>query len=62
MALEKKRGVERERSMRQARALAAQGRGADTKVAHVAPGEIVLPKALQTPEVRQDIPMVFKMP
>lgn len=51
VALEKKRGLERQRGMRQARALAAQGRGDDTEVAHVAPGEIVLPKVLQTPEV-----------
>ncbi len=49
--LEKKRAAERERQVRKARALAAQGRGNDTEVAHVAPGEIVLPKALQTPEV-----------
>jgi hypothetical protein len=32
-------------------ALAAMGRGGDTEVAHVALGEIVLPTALQTPDV-----------
>ena len=32
----------------QARAMALQGRGGDTEVAHVTVGEIVLPKALQT--------------
>ncbi len=32
----------------QARAMALQGRGGDTEIAHVTVGEIVLPKALQT--------------
>ena len=50
-AREKKRMAERGRLIRKARDLAAQGRGTDTEVAHVAPGEIVLPKAMQTPEV-----------
>jgi hypothetical protein len=35
---------------RQVRQLAAQGRGEDTEVAHVARGELVVPQALQTPE------------
>lgn len=35
----------------QSRIIALQGRGGDTEVAHVTPGEIVLPKSLQTPEV-----------
>jgi len=35
----------------QARLLAAQGRGGDTEVAHVTPGELVLPPDLQTPEL-----------
>jgi len=35
----------------QSRVLALQGRNGDTEIAHVTPGEIVLPKALQTPAV-----------
>jgi hypothetical protein len=35
----------------QSRVLALQGRNGDTEVAHVTPGEIVLPEALQTPAV-----------
>ena len=35
------------------RLLALQGRGPDTEVAHVAPGEVVIPRALQTPELMQ---------
>jgi hypothetical protein len=35
----------------QAQALALQGRGGDTALAHVTPGELVIPKRLQTPEV-----------
>lgn len=35
----------------QARILALQGRGGDTELAHVTPGEMVLPAPLQTPEV-----------
>ncbi len=35
----------------QGQVLALQGRGQDTRVAHVTPGEIVIPKRLQTPEV-----------
>ncbi len=31
--------------------LSALGRGGDSEIAHVTPGEIVLPQALQTPEV-----------
>jgi hypothetical protein len=48
----KKRLIERGRQMRQARELAARGRGSDTEVAHVARGEYVIPEAMQTPEVR----------
>jgi len=50
-ALEKKRNTERRAAYRKAAELAAQGRGGDTEVAHVTPGEIVLPEALQTPAV-----------
>jgi hypothetical protein len=35
----------------QAQVLALQGRGGDTKIAHVTPGEIVIPRRLQTPEL-----------
>ncbi|MBX7199222.1 MAG: hypothetical protein K1X51_07570 [Rhodospirillaceae bacterium] len=35
----------------EARILALQGRGSDTEVAHVARGEMVVPQALQNPEV-----------
>jgi hypothetical protein len=48
-ALEKKRLAERRRQKRQAEKLAAQGRGEDTEIAHLAPGEFVVPEALQTP-------------
>ena len=48
-ALEKERTATAAR--RQARELAAQGRGEDTEVAHVALGELVIPRALQSPEV-----------
>jgi len=34
----------------QAHALALQGRGGDTRIAHVTPGEVVVPKRLQNPE------------
>ncbi len=51
VALEKKRLAERRRQKHQAEELAAQGRGGDTEIAHVTPGEIVLPDALQTPAV-----------
>ena len=47
----KKRFAKREHQKRQAEKLAAQGRGGDTEIAHVTPGEIVLPDALQTPAV-----------
>lgn len=47
----KKSIAEYKRQLRQARELAAQGRGSDTEIAHVTPGEIVLPEALQTPAV-----------
>ncbi|MBY0509439.1 MAG: hypothetical protein K2P94_04735 [Rhodospirillaceae bacterium] len=51
IALAKKRMAEHRRRLRQAQELAAQGRGEDTEVAHVARGEYVIPQALQTPEV-----------
>jgi hypothetical protein len=35
----------------QARLLALQGRGEDTEIAHVTPGEVVIPRALQRPDV-----------
>ena len=38
------------RLVQQARQLAAQGRGNDTEVAHVARSELVVPRELQTPE------------
>ena len=37
-------------SQLQSEVLALQGRGGDTKVVHVTPGEIVIPRHLQTPE------------
>ena len=44
--------IKRQRDRRrQAEELAAQGRGEDTEIAHVARGEIVVPEALQSPEV-----------
>ncbi len=44
--------IKRHRDLRrQASELAAQGRGEDTEIAHVALGEIVVPEALQTPEL-----------
>jgi len=46
--LEIKRARERKR---QAAQLAAQGRGDDTEIVHVARGEFVVPQALQTPEL-----------
>lgn len=36
---------------RQAQQLAGEGRGEDTEIAHVAPGEVVIPMRLQTAEV-----------
>lgn len=45
----KKHLVERGLKMRKARELAAQGRGNDTEVAHVALGEIVLPRRFRHP-------------
>ena len=35
----------------QAQVLALQGRGGDTEVAHVTPGEVVIPKRMRTPEL-----------
>ncbi len=44
--------IKRQRERRrQAEDLAAQGRGEDTEIAHVARGEIVIPAALQTAEL-----------
>jgi hypothetical protein len=37
--------------MRQAQQLAAEGRGGDTEIAHVARGELVIPRQLQNPDV-----------
>ena len=37
----------------QAEVLALQGRGGDTKMAHLTPGEIVVPRAMQTPQFLQ---------
>ena len=39
----------------QAKMLALQGRGGDTEVAHLTPGEMVLPRSLQTPELMKQI-------
>ena len=50
-ARERKSAAANRRQIRQARDLAAQGRGSDTEVAQVARGEIVLPRGLQTPTV-----------
>jgi len=44
--------IKRHRALRrQAAQLSAQGRGEDTEIAHVARGEFVIPRALQTPEL-----------
>lgn len=51
VAIERKRAAERRRKVHQVRELAAQGRGSDTEVAHVARGELVVPRQLQNPEV-----------
>lgn len=51
VAFMKNRVAERRRQMQQVRELAAQGRGEDTEIAHVARGEFVVPEAMQTPEV-----------
>jgi|GEM_PF-5907422 len=40
-----------------AKFLALQGRGADTEIAHVAPGEVVVPRELLTPELVELIAM-----
>lgn len=53
-AREKEIRRRRERQ-RQADELAAQGRGEDTEIAHVARGELVIPAALQTPELMEVI-------
>jgi hypothetical protein len=39
----------------QARLLALQGRGGDTEIAHVTPGEVVIPRSLQTPQLMRQI-------
>ena len=39
----------------QGEVLALQGRGGDTKIAHLTPGEIVIPKRLQTPEFMRGV-------
>ncbi len=43
---------------RMAENLAAEGRGSDTEVAHVTPGEMVIPRVFQTPEVMAAIAKV----
>ena len=53
-ALTMRQAVERAKEInakhaRLARELAAKGRGDDTEVAHVARGELVVPRALQSP-------------
>ncbi len=50
--LEIKRRKERQR---QAEELAAQGRGEDTEIAHVARGELVIPAVMQTAELMEII-------
>jgi hypothetical protein len=37
----------------QAQVLALQGRGGDTQIAHVAPGEVVIPRSLMTPALME---------
>jgi cellobiose-specific phosphotransferase system component IIA len=39
----------------QAQLLALQGRGGDTEIAHLTPGEVVLPRSLQTPALMKQI-------
>ncbi|MDX2143014.1 MAG: hypothetical protein SFV19_06645 [Rhodospirillaceae bacterium] len=39
----------------QAKLLALQGRGGDTEIAHVTPGEVVIPRNLQTPAVMRTL-------
>ncbi len=50
-ARERKRVAEQRRLAQEAREPAAQGRGGDTEIAHVTRGELVVPRALQNPEV-----------
>ncbi len=53
--------IKRQRELRRKAAeLAAQGRGEDTEIAHVARGEIVVPEALQTPEFLNAVRRVAK--
>jgi hypothetical protein len=50
--IELKREAHRRRlAQRNAQQLAEQGRGEDTEIAHVTPGEVVVPMRLQTPDV-----------
>ena len=51
IARHKKSIAEDRRRLRQAQELAAQGRGDDTEIAHLTPGELVIPRALQSPEL-----------
>jgi hypothetical protein len=51
IARHKKQMEDHRRQVRRARELAAQGRGEDTEIAHVALGELVIPRALQSPEL-----------
>ena len=46
----------------QARVLALQGRGGDTEIAHLTPGEVVIPRSLQTPSVMRTLAMEAHRP
>lgn len=46
-------------SGKQARSLAKKGRNGDTELAHMTPGEVVIPRPLQTPELMQHARMTF---
>lgn len=42
------------------RQAAAQGRGGDTMMVHATPGEIMIPPALQTPKIMDDVKAAFR--
>jgi len=44
----------------QAEVLALQGRGGDTEIAYMTPGEIVIPRSLQTPELMKELAAVAR--
>ena len=46
----------------QAQVLALQGRGGDTQIAHMTPGEIVIPARLRTPEVMAAVARAAQTP